>query len=144
MQIKLATKKDIKSIGDITKNDGSNRPLNPKNIEKYLLKGDMYFLFCTPLPIGVAKLAFNKDGEAELFVISVKKKFQNSGIGKALLEYVEKESMKLSKRKLYAHVTTDNRKAIRFYYKNGFKKICYVDNLYKEGDKHIKLVKLLD
>jgi len=142
MQIKLATKKDIKSIVDITKNDGSNRPLNPKNIENYLLKGDMYFLVCNPLPIGIAKLAFNKD-EAELFVISVKKKFQNSGIGKALLEYVEKESIKLNKRKLYAHVTTDNRKAIRFYYKNGFKKICYVDNLYKKGDKYIKLVKLL-
>lgn len=141
MEIRRATKEDIASIVNITENDGYGRPLDPKSIEDYMKRGDAYFLLCDPHPVGVAKLAVNKKKGAELFIISVKVEFQNKGFGTLLLEYVEKEALKLGKTELYAHVRIHNEKAIKFYQKNGFRKIGIVNDLYAKGDIHFTFLK---
>ncbi len=120
MQLKLATKKDIGKIVEITKSDGFHKPADPIEIEKSMEQGDRYFLAHDPEPIGFVKLVFNKEGESELAFFSMISAFQGKGAGPEILKCVEKEISATGKTKLYARCRLANGKAMKFYQKNGF------------------------
>lgn len=142
MNIRIATLEDAQKIVEISQEDGYNRPLELQSIIDYIKHGDTYVLAEDDEPTGVAKLAINDHGEPELFVISVKLKFQRKGVGEKLLEVIENIAKK-SGDVLVLHVETTNTKAQKFYKKHGFIIGGEVENLYQKGDHHYKMLKYL-
>ncbi len=69
--------------------------------------------------LGFAIIYWNEN-EINIGNLFVKDKFRNKGVGKELLDFIIRESMKLGFRKIYASVPVSS-KALSFYLKNGFK-----------------------
>ena len=65
--------------------------------------------------------------EVEIIKIGVIKSYQRNGYG----SYLIKELKKLDIKKIFLEVSTENVKAINFYFKNGFKEIGLRKRYYK-------------
>jgi len=143
MAIRIASLEDADRIVEVTREDGSGKPLSRKRVRARMAKGETYLLAEEGgEPAGVAKIARNDNGEPELFVISVKLKFQKRGIGSALLQKVEEIARRMGNR-LVLHVLTNNVKALRFYRKHGFEVVGKVKDLYAPGERHYKMRKII-
>lgn len=64
--------------------------------------------------------------------LSVLKAYRNLGIGKKLVDYVVEETKKKFIHEIVLHVHVDNKQAIDFYLKQGFKQNEVVKDYYKE------------
>ena len=67
-----------------------------------------------------------------LHIIAVKDAYRSKGIGKQMLDFLEKELFKNSD-KLFLVTADFNPGAIRFYKKNGYKQVGMIPNLYRKG-----------
>ncbi len=131
-------KKNIETLLDISKNNGWH-PVAKWWLEK-LLSHDIAVLLAkfNDLPVGFAVVSkwfkYEKYG-IELDVISVRKEYQGKGIGSLLMKNVFEIAKNLGKKFVYLFVSAENRKAIRFYTKLGFKVCGFLADRYGEG-KH--------
>ena len=67
-----------------------------------------------------------------LHIIAIKEAYRSKGIGKQMLDFLEKELFKISD-KLFLVTSDFNTDAIRFYKKNGYKQVGMIPNLYRKG-----------
>lgn len=67
--------------------------------------------------IGVSRLQFNSDSEAQLCYMGVKEEFHGKGIGKMLIMYLEKEAKRNGAKKMILH---SRENAVEFYRKCGY------------------------
>jgi ribosomal protein S18 acetylase RimI-like enzyme len=65
-----------------------------------------------------------------LHLLVVKEAYRGKGIGKKMLEFVEKT---IDKNKLFLVVADFNPDAKRFYEKNGYRQVGEIPNLYRDG-----------
>ena len=68
-------------------------------------------------PIGVARLHYNSEQEAQLRYMAIHEDFQQKGIGKALLDEIEKEAKSNGAKELILHARGY---AVNFYKKNNY------------------------
>ncbi len=80
------------------------------------------------------------DNEINIGNLFIKDCFRNKGIGKKLLDFIIRESLKLGFRKIYANVSVSS-KALNFYLKNGFKVEGIIKHYYGLSKHAFKLSK---
>ncbi len=89
----------IAFLSDISKND-CTRPISESWLRKISERDVFFIAFVKDIPIAFAAVdpwfKYDKEG-IELDIISVRKEFQRKGIGKKLMENVEKYAKKLGK-----------------------------------------------
>jgi len=80
---------------------------------------------------------------AYLELLGIMPEYQNLGIGRVLLNWLEAEATKYKAKNIWALVSSFNVDAIDFYYKNSFQRIGDIDNFVKEGYSEILLRKAI-
>jgi len=71
--------------------------------------------------------------KGRVLMLSITEKNRRQNIGTALLKNLLKELAKHNVRYIELEVRTDNKKAIRFYQKQGFKIVDTIKNFYQNG-----------
>ena len=79
--------------------------------------------------------------EGNILMISVKKEFQNKGVGRKLMNRFEKLAKKEGVKAIYLEVSEKNINAINFYKKLGFIPIGLRKKYYKNGENALLLKK---
>ena len=70
--------------------------------------------------------------EIEIYMIGIKKSYQNKGYGNKLINLFLPHMWKKNINKIYLEVRSLNKPALAIYKKNGFSQIGYRKNYYKE------------
>jgi ribosomal-protein-alanine N-acetyltransferase len=83
------------------------------------------------------------DKTAHIYNISVKKDYQNQGIGSFLLEYLLEELKKIGFNTVVLEVRKSNSKAISLYKKFGFTEEKILSKFYPDGEDAIYMIKSL-
>jgi len=83
------------------------------------------------------------DKAAHIYNISVKKEYQNRGIGSCLLEYLLEELKKDGFTTVVLEVRKSNSKAINLYKKFGFAEVKVLPKFYPDGEDAIFMIKNL-
>ena len=91
---------------------------------------------------GFAIMKF-RDEESHLFLLAVESKMQRTGIGAALLTWLEKSCRTAGLRHIRVEVRAGNRNARRFYERAGFRFIGQVAGYYDRHEPAVVLVKSL-
>ena len=125
-----------------------NDAFNPKKLLQELKNKNTEFCFVyeDKTIVGYLKLNeftaqndINDDTSMELERIYIIKKFQGKGLGKSLLEKSVELAKQKNKKFLWLGVWKKNKKAIKFYDKNGFKKYAEHD-FYMAGERQNDLL----
>ena len=122
---------------------------SPGSAEDAILEGirqeNLYVAFsgeeCVGFTYIIPKGAFHSF--PYLHIIAVKEGYRNMGIGKALLDYSEKNAHEMAD-KIFLVVADYNPDAKRFYERNGYKQVGEIPNLYRPGATEYMMVKDLD
>ncbi len=91
---------------------------------------------------GFAIMKF-RDQESHLFLLAVEPKIQRTGIGAALLAWLEKSCRTASMRRIRVEVRASNRKARKFYEHSGFRVIGQETGYYDKRETAVVMVKCL-
>ena len=130
MKIRKATKKDLKEIAELMKKELSKSPFNERDSIKNILKSlDFYYknaeiyLIEEKRIVGVLVFQIELWWEGSVIIIqdlTVNKEFQKKGIGKLLMNFVERYACNNNVKRIYFGT---NRKSpsIKFYKKLGYK-----------------------
>ena len=115
---------------EFTKLNFFNQTLLNENFKfvKLVLKGQI---------IGILMFSWNKN-DCDIISIGVIQKFQKMGYGKKLVEYLKSLNLK----NIFVEVSSNNIKAIMFYYSLNFLKIGLRKNYYKKKKSDAILLKL--
>lgn len=136
IEIKLASTGDIKTIQEIANKTWfqTYAPINSREQNEHMFKKwystsglkkqmnegqEFHILSMNKSAIAFASLSKQSDSIAKLQKLYLLPQFQGLGIGKSLIEYIEKESMKKGVVELVLNVNRQN-KAVHFYIKCGF------------------------
>lgn len=71
-------------------------------------------------PVGCVRVRINDDSTAELTRFAVKVTCQNNGIGKSMINHVDKIMKKNGVKRIYLYTASKAAPLIRFYYGRGF------------------------
>ena len=71
---------------------------------------------------------------AHLLNLAVARHYRNQGIGISLLKVMESELKKDSINKIYLEVRMQNKNAVAFYIKLGFRKTRIIERFYEDDD----------
>ena len=74
------------------------------------------------LNVEIAQTDIKQDNSIELERIYILAKYQNSGLGEQFLMYIKSIALKRNKKMLWLGVWEENKRAIKFYERQGFKK----------------------
>lgn len=91
---------------------------------------------------GFAIMKF-RDNDAHLFLLAVESRMQRTGIGAALLTWLEKSCRTAGMRHIRVEVRAGNRNARRFYERAGFRLIGQVAGYYDRHEPAVVMVKSL-
>ena len=134
MRISRVESNDIESIIDL-----ENRVFN-HTLGKDIIEGDISRLNALYLKIsesekmiGYISIRINID-KAEMLNFVIEPKYQHQGYGNKLLKHVFQELTKIGVNSIILEVREYNDNAIKFYEKNGFKKILIRKNYYGDCD----------
>ena len=81
---------------------------------------NVYIAIVDEVPVGTVRLSINADGTAYLSRFGVKSSSRSIGIGKALMNLVNKLMKEKGVSRLTLHTASKNRELIHFYYGAGF------------------------
>jgi ribosomal protein S18 acetylase RimI-like enzyme len=81
-------------------------------------------------------------GFSFLRIIGVKAEYRNKGIGKKMLEYFEIIAAEQNKM-AFLMVADFNCKAYKFYNKQGYTRLCEIENIYKDGVTEYLMMKIV-
>lgn len=131
MKIRKATKKDMKEVGDLIKIEFNKPPYNDGWTDK-----SVKIMLERLYKIGYGFVAVDRKNIVGIIIVRddpyakglyvvveqlvVKKEMQGSGIGRALVEEVEKVARKKHAHTIYLYTHKDS-KAVKFYKKLGYK-----------------------
>jgi len=107
----------------------------PPEIEWDEYEGSATHIICTlnGLPVGTGRITFFED-MAKLERVAVLKPYRNSGIGRAIMEFMIELSKKRNSKMIYAHVQM---LAYGFYKNLGF--VEFGDKFFEADIEHIKM-----
>jgi len=91
---------------------------------------------------GFAIMKF-RDEESHLFLLAVATRRQLTGIGRALLAWLEKSCRTAGMRQIRVEVRANNRDARKFYERSGFRFIGQVAGYYDKREPAVVMVKTL-
>lgn len=91
---------------------------------------------------GFAIMKF-RDDEAHLFLLAVQPKARKSGIGRALLGWLEKSCRTAGMQQIRLELRASNRSAKQFYEKMGFRFVSQVAQYYDRREAAVIMVKSL-
>ena len=123
-----------------------------EKIRKGIAKSNNRFWLATweELPVGYAKLKLHSPTPAlaatevcQLQKIYVLKDMIGRGVGPQLQEYVQETAAELGFQNMWLSVLHTNKRAIRFYKKNGYREIGSHDYSIGKEDFHFKIMNLL-
>jgi len=131
MRIRLATKKDIKEIGRLMLSEFTKPPFNEKALLPAVIKSLQYYFKIGKIFVAVKEkeivgvLVFKTEQwwEGPVIIIedlAIKHEHKRKGIGKALMEKIEKY-VKKNKIKKITFKTHKKSEALKFYKKIGYK-----------------------
>ena len=89
--------------------------------------------------VGFVSFYYIKD-EVEIIQIGIKKPYRRKNYGSLLINKIKKLN---NLKKIFIEVSVENSQAIKFYLKNGFKKIGIRKAYYKSNNKRINALRLL-
>ncbi len=140
-QVRLATKDDIEDVLSITReafikyrelagvDHTAALDETYEDIEKDIESKIVLIAFSNGTPVGSVRLEINKEGKtAYLSRFGVKLTSQNNGIGKSIMNIVDKIMIEEGVKKLSLHTASKITSLVRFYYGRGF----YIDSTDKE------------
>lgn len=151
LEVKRASEEDISAIIKITKDaflkycemTGLSYDIEALNETFEDVKDDIdtkevYVTFMDNEPIGAVRIELLENNEAYLSRFAVKSTYRNNGIGKTLMNVVDRVMMQNNIRVLRLHTASHAAPLIRFYYGRGFY-ISRVD--YDRGYPRAELIK---
>jgi ribosomal protein S18 acetylase RimI-like enzyme len=107
------------------------KPWNqPQGSEKDELEDkSVHVMVCNDerIPVGVGRVHFNSDKEAQIRYMAVDENWQGKGLGKMVLNYLEE---KVKEKGAESIVLNARENAVRFYERNGYKIIKEAHTLY--------------
>lgn len=130
--IRKAEKNDAINIQKIMKNAFSKyiKFSNIKNldvinetiedIENEILHNHVFIALIDNIPVGTVRVKINKDQTAELSRFGVNTEYHNIGIGKALINLVDKLLISKNVKKVFLYTASKYKDLVRFYYGRGF------------------------
>lgn len=92
---------------------------------------------------GFAIMKF-RDQESHLLLLAVEPKIQRTGIGAALLAWLEKSCRTAGMRRIQVEVRASNRKARKFYERSGFRVVGQEAGYYDKRETAVVMVKSLE
>ncbi|MDD4185170.1 MAG: N-acetyltransferase [Candidatus Methanomethylophilaceae archaeon] len=90
-------------------------------------------------PMGYISAVRLKDGWARIMMLAVDEGNRGNGIGSELLSRFKFEAVRSGINAITLEVKKDNEKAIRFYEKNGFRKIRALPRFYADGSDGMRM-----
>lgn len=138
--VKMATENEIPYIQEITKEAFQKyieeagleniEALNEtyEDVKKDIETKYVFVAFINGEPVGSVRVRINDDGTAYLSRFGVKLNSQNNGIGKTLMNVVDKVMKEHKVEKLMLHTASKFLSLVRFYYGRGF----YIDEVKKD------------
>lgn len=94
-------------------------PVSIRKLTKQLKSNDNHIIFKAKQPVGI--FAYQMDREhLHLDLILLKKGAQHQGIGKLVINFLERKAIQANKSKIHLFVLKKNEKAIQAYQKYGF------------------------
>ncbi len=139
--VKLATEAEIPQIAEITRDafvryaKNAHIPYEVEalhetydDIRKDLEDKYVFVAFINGEPVGSVRIKINEDGTAYLSRFGVRSNNQNNGIGKTLMNVVDKVMIEHNVKQLRLHTAASFIPLVRFYYGRGF----YIDSTEKD------------
>lgn len=138
--IKMATEDEIPQIQEITKDAFSRyvmeahldniEALNEtyEDIKKDIETKYVFVAFINGEPVGSVRIKINDDNTAYLSRFGVRSTNKNHGVGKTLMNVVDKVMKENKIEKLMLHTASKYIPLVRFYYGRGF----YIDSVSKD------------
>lgn len=111
----------------------------PKGSEQDELEGQAIHIIAVENDkiIGCGRAHFNSDEEAQIRYMAVENQWQGRGVGKMILDELEKRVIQKGAKKIILHAREN---VVRFYERNGFNVICESHTLFGEI-KHLLMEK---
>ena len=138
--VKMATEAEIPEIQDITKDAflryvreahlDNIEALNEtyEDIKRDIEEKYVFVAFVNGEPVGSVRIKINDDGTAYLSRFGVRSTNQNHGVGKTLMNVVDKVMKEHGIKQLMLHTASKYIPLVRFYYGRGF----YIDSVSKD------------
>ena len=96
------------------------------------------------VPLGYGTVLFRRNSRAaRLYSLCVAPEARGQGVGKALLEALERDGRKRGCERMTLEVRADNRVALGLYRRAGFRLACWLDDYYEDGCAAWRMVKAL-
>lgn len=99
-----------------------------ENVKKSIEKNQVFVAFIDNNPAGTVRVEIFPDKTAYISRFGVRFKYHNIGIGKALMNLVDKLLISNGINRVYLHTASKHKDLVRFYYERGF----YVDSVTKD------------
>ncbi|NLD48013.1 MAG: GNAT family N-acetyltransferase [Clostridiaceae bacterium] len=98
------------------------------DIKKDIETKDVFVAFIDNTPVGTIRVQIMPDNSAYISRFGVSLKFHNIGIGKSLMNLVDKLLIAKGINKVFLHTASSYKDLVRFYYGRGF----YIDSTTKD------------
>ncbi len=134
----------IASMSRLLVEHGLNWRWTPARVKKSIKDKETMVLVASidGLMSGFAIMKF-RDEESHLFLLAVATRMQRTGIGRALLAWLEKSCRTAGMRQIRVEVRANNRQARTFYERSGFRFIGQVAGYYDKREPAVVMVKSL-
>ncbi len=113
-----AFRKYREDVGITTPLDALQETLS--DIEKDILSIDVFIAFIDNVPVGTIRVRMQDDRTAYISRFGVMPGCHNIGIGKALMNLVDKLLLSRDVKKTYLHTASAYKDLVRFYYERGY------------------------
>jgi len=123
---------------------GLNWRWTPARVRRYIRDSETMVLVASMDGVieGFAIMKF-RDDEAHLFLLAVQPKARKSGIGRALLEWLEKSCRTAGMQQIRLELRASNRAAKQFYERMGFRFVSQVAQYYDRREAAVIMAKSL-
>lgn len=131
--IRKATMEDAEAIQSITRESfskymadtglqGTMEALEEslEDIRRDILSKEVYVAFIDEVPVGSIRISILEDGSAYISRFGVRLQYHNIGIGKSLMNLVDKLLVSKGIKQVKLHTASRHRDLVRFYYGRGF------------------------
>lgn len=131
--IRQAVEDDAKSIKDVlhesfqkymrdTGLSGTMEALEESigDIKRDIEEKDVFIAIIDSTPVGTIRVKINDDSTAYISRFGVRTSYHNIGIGKSLMNLVDKLLIEKKIKKVYLHTAANYKDLVRFYYGRGF------------------------
>jgi N-acetylglutamate synthase-like GNAT family acetyltransferase len=98
-----------------------------EKIQEDIKNSEVFIALIDNYPVGTVRVSLEKDS-AYLSRFAVKLQYHNIGIGKSLINLVDKVLMSKNIKRVYLHTASKYRDLVRFYYSRGF----YIESTTKD------------